>query len=74
MTNRCPYCSFDPTSDSDFCDEHRDPEAHRREVMARAYQIDPECWISYSGKDKKFKQAVERRRTAAIARANAEIG
>jgi hypothetical protein len=20
---RCPYCSFQPTSDSDFCDEHK---------------------------------------------------
>jgi hypothetical protein len=23
MAKRCPYCSFDPTSDSDYCDEHR---------------------------------------------------
>jgi len=21
--NRCPYCSFQPTSDSDFCKKHK---------------------------------------------------
>jgi hypothetical protein len=24
MTERCPHCSFDPTSSSDYCDVHRD--------------------------------------------------
>lgn len=23
MTERCPYCSFDPTSMNDYCDKHR---------------------------------------------------
>ena len=41
----------------------------RAAIMQAAYKIDPECWISYSGKEKKFKQAMDRRRTAAIAEA-----
>lgn len=41
--------------------------------MARAYEIDPECWISYSGQPKKFKQAIDIRRTAAIAQAKKEL-
>jgi len=23
LDNRCPYCSFQPTSDSDFCSKHK---------------------------------------------------
>ena len=36
------------------------------EVRTRVHQIDPECWISYSGKPKEFKQAMDVRRLAAI--------
>ncbi len=25
--SRCPHCSFNPVSDSDFCDRHRSPES-----------------------------------------------
>lgn len=34
-----------------------------------AYKLDPECWQSYSGKDKPFKQAMDLRRTASMAKA-----
>jgi len=32
---RCPRCSFNPTSESDFCDEHRPSKRH--ENMARRF-------------------------------------
>lgn len=37
-----------------------------QEVKERAYAADPECWISYSGKPKSFKQIMEARRTASL--------
>lgn len=36
------------------------------EVKQIAYQLDPECWVSYSGKPKEFKQAMESRRVTAL--------
>ncbi len=35
MTDRCPNCSFDPTSASDYCDEHR-PRKRRTVAKERA--------------------------------------
>lgn len=36
------------------------------EVKDLAYTLDPECWVSYSGKPKQFKRAMERRRLASL--------
>lgn len=41
-------------------------------VKQIAYKIDPECWVSYSGKARAFKQQMDVRRTAALDKA-AEI-
>lgn len=42
-------------------------------VKARAYVLDPECWVSYSGKPKHFKQVMDLRRTAALKNAKKEV-
>jgi hypothetical protein len=38
-------------------------------VKEMAYSLDPECWISYSGKPKRFKQYMEGRRLSSLIRA-----
>lgn len=42
-------------------------------IKDRAYAIDPPCWKSYSGKDKRYKQRMDSRRTASLAQARKEI-
>ena len=37
MSERCPYCSFDPTSMNDYCDEHR-PDRRRQSDYARGFR------------------------------------
>lgn len=39
------------------------------EIKEIAYQLDAECWVSYSGKPKKFKQAMEARRIKSLEQA-----
>lgn len=61
-----------------MCDDdakygHLPKEPTRSEIMELAYKLDPECWISYSGKPKQFKQYIEIRRTAAIAEARKQL-
>ncbi len=41
-------------------------EHELQDVKERAHRIDPECWISYSGKPKEFKQQMDARRLAAL--------
>jgi hypothetical protein len=42
-------------------------EAHElTDVKERAHRIDPECWVSYSGKPKHVKQAMDVRRLVAL--------
>lgn len=48
-------------------------DERRAAVKALAYTIDPECWVSYSGKPKPFKVAMDIRRTAALNEADARI-
>ena len=43
-----------------------------QKIKERAYQIDPECWISYSGKPKKFKRDMDHRRVASLEKAREE--
>jgi hypothetical protein len=43
-------------------------------VKQAAYQLDPECWVSYSGKPKKFKSYMETRRIASLKKASAAQG
>lgn len=43
------------------------------EVKLLAYTLDPECWVSYSGKPREFKQMIERRRVDALAKARAQL-
>jgi predicted P-loop ATPase len=43
-------------------------------VMNLAHTLDPEAWVSYSGKEKSFKQAMEVRRNAAIRAAKNAVG
>ena len=42
-------------------------------VKDRAYAIDPPCWKSYSGKDKRHKQRMDSRRTVALIQAEKEL-
>jgi hypothetical protein len=45
-------------------------EAHElQDIKERAHSIDPECWVSYSGKPKHVKQAMDVRRLAALKQA-----
>jgi hypothetical protein len=43
------------------------------EVKQLAYKLEPECWVSYSGKPKHFKAAMDVRRTAALQNAEREL-
>lgn len=43
-----------------------------QEVKQIAYKLDPECWASYSGKPKPYKQMMDIRRTASLQTAQAE--
>ena len=42
-------------------------------VKAVAYALDPECWISYSGKPIAFKRIMEARRTASLSKAEEHV-
>lgn len=39
---------------------------YEQEVKQAAYALDPECWVSYSGKPKEHKQWMDSRRTASL--------
>lgn len=43
------------------------------EVRELAYQLDSECWKSYSGKSKQVKRCVEARRKKALEQAQKNI-
>ena len=43
-----------------------------QEVKEAAYKLDPECWVSYSGKPKVFKRAMEVRRVDSLTKAQNE--
>ena len=43
------------------------------DVKQLAYTLDPECWVSYSGKPRAFKQVIEQRRVAALAKARNQL-
>lgn len=45
-------------------------EQHIKEL---AYTIDPECWVSYSGKPRQFKSYMEGRRTASLQKAERDF-
>lgn len=45
----------------------------RERIKKRAYELDPECWISYSGKDRTFKRYMDKRRTEALKSATKEV-
>lgn len=45
--------------------------AYSKDVKEIARRLDPECWKSYSGKDARFKRAMEPRRTASLQSAQA---
>lgn len=47
--------------------------AWSEDVKELAYELDPECWESYSGKAKAFKQGIDRRRSAALKEANRRL-
>jgi hypothetical protein len=46
----------------------------RDRIKKRAYELDPECWISYSGKPRSFKRYMDQRRTEALRSAEKEVG
>jgi hypothetical protein len=52
---------FPPSSENGYSD-------HVKQV---AYKLDPECWVSYSGKPKNFKSYMETRRVASLKKAAA---
>ncbi|WP_315768495.1 MULTISPECIES: hypothetical protein [unclassified Bradyrhizobium] len=43
------------------------------DVKQLAYTLDPACWVSYSGKGRWFKAALDDRRNAALRQAQAQI-
>lgn len=43
------------------------------EEKALAYNLDPDCWISYSGKNREFKRAMDKRRLASLRKAVDEL-
>lgn len=47
-------------------------EIKENSIKEMAYKIDPEAWISYSGKPKEFKQLIDARRLRALNKARAE--
>lgn len=47
--------------------------SHPSAVKELAYSLDPECWISYSGKPKEFKQRMEIRRATSMHKASEAI-
>lgn len=49
------------------------PNPWPEEVKELAYQLDPECWISYRGKPRDFKRSMEVRRKASLERAREEL-
>lgn len=42
-----------------------------QEIKEAAYKLDPECWVSYSGKPRDFKRGMEVRRKASLEAARA---
>ncbi|WP_186214549.1 hypothetical protein [Burkholderia gladioli] len=44
-----------------------------QEVKELAYKLDPECWVSYSGRPRKFKAYMDSRRTASLEEAERRI-
>lgn len=46
--------------------------AYEQHVKELAYTIDPECWVSYSGKPCEFKSYMDERRTASLQKAERE--
>jgi hypothetical protein len=44
-----------------------------QDVKELAYTIDPPCWVSYSGKGRNFKAAMDWRRNKALAEAQKQI-
>lgn len=43
--------------------------AYPQHIKELAYTIDPECWVSYSGKPREFKSYMDVRRTASLQKA-----
>ena len=65
----CPHCGQELTPDCD-------PEVLNEQwekIKARAYEIDPDAWISYSGCTKKTKQYLDARRREALEKAEKEL-
>lgn len=64
MTDRCPYCSFDPTNMNDYCDDHRPGQKKKRSPESRpptpseielyrkrvGYELNPEDVTPYEWK------------------------
>jgi hypothetical protein len=50
------------------------PERWSQSVKDQAYKLDPECWVSYSGKTRPYKQAMEVRRKASLEAAARLLG
>lgn len=43
--------------------------SYLRAVKELAYTLDPECWVSYSGKPRGYKSAMDGRRTRTLLKA-----
>lgn len=42
-------------------------------IKEAAYKLDPECWVSYSGKPIEFKRAMEVRRVSSMLKAKEQM-
>lgn len=47
--------------------------AYRQEVKELAYTLDPECWLSYSGKPRAIKRVMDARRTKSLQEAERRL-
>lgn len=64
---------YPEASDLDGGESDQQESRWPQRVKERAYKIDPECWESYSGKPKPFKQAMEQRRQASLLKAEKQV-
>jgi len=46
---------------------------YRPEIKKLAYELNPTCWASYSGRTKQFKQEMDKQRTQSLDQATTQF-
>lgn len=67
----CPATGKYDCSNNDGCESQCQTQMHK--IKQRSYTLDPDCWISYSGKPRQFKRSIDARRTHALEEARKQI-